>query len=54
MANLDKFGVELDSLCSVGNGITVGLGFDVCLEYQVRKGSGVKIVWYIDALGLGW
>lgn len=43
VANLDKFGVELDSLASIGNSISIRLGLDMCLIPVVRKNSGARI-----------
>lgn len=37
VANLDKFGVELDSFASIGNSISICLGLDMCLIPVVRK-----------------
>lgn len=44
VANLDKFGVELDSLSSIGNSITIRLGLDMCLILVVRKDSSVMVL----------
>lgn len=55
MANLDKFGIKLNSFCSISDSISVSLSLDVCLVPEVNKISNSKTTNRMhDLPELGW
>jgi hypothetical protein len=57
VANLDKFGVELDSFASIGNSISICLSLDMCLIPVVRKkkssvrGLTIAVITHLSSVG---